>query len=112
MFSKIISDYSIFKENKIKFLLDDSSNQKILTISIYFIRNSWYIDIFEPNNELLIGKIINTWVDIFELLKIYYKDFPKIKFLALPSNINGINKEFSDVTAGVTQELFLIESSG
>ena len=108
MLSKISLSYHKYNENKVKILLNDGSNQKSLTISLYLITNLWYMDIFEENKELLLGKIVHTWVDILEILKIYDKDFPKLELIVMPSNINGINKEFSPEVSGITQEIFLI----
>ena len=100
--------YSKNVENKIKFLLNDGKKQKLLKVSLYLIKDSWYIDISDANNDLLIGKIINTWSDLFEILRIYHKNFPNVQLVAIPSNINGINKEFNTLSAGILQKLFLI----
>ena len=101
-------EYSKIYENKIKFTVDDGDKQKILNINLYLIKNSWYIDISDINTPLLIGKIINTWTDLFEILKIYNKNFPAVDLRAIPSNINGLNKNFDADSAGSLQKLFLI----
>ena len=108
MLLKTSFNYSKLTENNIKLLIDDGHKQKFLSFSLYLINDCWYIDIYENNSTLLYGKIVHTWTDIFELLKIYDKSFPKLKFMAMPSNINGIHREFSSSTAGIIQELFLI----
>ena len=110
---KILSPtYNQFKEDKIRFFIDDGQKRRFVTISIYMLNDSWYADIIGDDRELLYGKIIHTWVDLFELLKINDKDFPNLQLMAMPSNINGINKEFTSKTAGIIQELFLIKSGG
>jgi hypothetical protein len=110
---KILSlTYNQFKEDKIRFFIDDGKKRRFITISVYIINNSWYADITGDDRELLYGKIIHTWVDLFELLKINDKDFPNIQLMAIPSNTNGINKEFTSKTAGIVQELFLVKSGG
>lgn len=108
MLLKISFNYSTSTENKIRILIDDGYKQKFLNLSLYLINDSWYLDIFENKNTLLYGKVIHTWTDTFELLRIYDKTFPKLKLTAMPSNINGINKEFTSSSAGIIQELFLI----
>ena len=108
MLLKISFNYSTSTENKIRLLIDDGHKQKFLNLSLYSINDCWYLDIFENKNTLLYGKIVHAWTDIFELLRIYDKTFPNLKLMAMPSNINGINREFSPSSAGVIQELFLI----
>ena len=109
MFSKISFDYSLLYENKIRILLTDKIRNKFLILSVYCINNYWYIDIYNDNKPLIYGKLIHTWIDVLEIIKIYDKNFPKIKMMAVPSNINGISQDFYFNTAGITQELFLIE---
>ncbi len=108
MISKIPFDYITLTENNIRVFVNDGNNNKFLNISVYFIKDSWYIDISENGKELILGQIIHTWRDLFEILKIYYRDFPNLKLMAIPSNINGINKNFSALTSGITQEICLI----
>ena len=109
MFSKISFDYSLLYENKIRILLNDKVRNKFLILSVYCINNYWYIDIYNDNEPLIYGKLLHAWIDMLEILKIYDKNFPKIKMMAVPSNINGISQDFHFGTAGITQELFLIE---
>lgn len=109
MFSKISFDYSLLYENKIRILLNDKIRNKFVILSVYCINNYWYIDIYNDNEPLIYGKLIHTWIDILEILKIYDKNFPKVKMMAIPSNINGITQDFLVSTAGIIQELFLIE---
>ena len=108
MLSIIKLTYSSEVENKTKFIIDDLVNQKIIKLTVYLVKGSWYADISDNENNLLLGKIINTWVDLFELLRIYDKSFPNLKLVALPSNINGINKEFVNDIPGVLQQLYLL----
>ena len=109
MLSKIRLSYFKQKVNNAKFMPDDGMNQKVIKLSVYYVRDSWYVDILDNEKYLLYGKIINTWVDLFELLKIYYKDFPDVKLMALPSNIQGIDKEFIGDIPGILQEIYLLE---
>lgn len=105
---RIPLNYILNTENNIKFLLNDGKKQKFIFLSLYSIRNSWYLDVSDNDSKLLIGRLINTWTDLFDILKIYDKNFPKLKLLAMPSNINGINKDFKENIAGTLQELFLV----
>ena len=109
MLSKIRLTYDKENSNNTKFIIDDGTNQKIIRLSVYYVLGSWYVDISDNENYLLYGKIINTWVDLFELLKIHYKDFPDLKLMALPSNIQGINKNFVEDLPGVLQEIYLLQ---
>ena len=110
---KILSlTYNQFKEDKVRFFIDDGQKRRFITISIYMTNDSWYVDIIGDDKELLLGKIVHTWIDLFELLKINDKDFPNLKLMVIPSNTNGINKEFTSKTAGIVQELFLVKSGG
>lgn len=110
---KILSlTYNQFKEDKVRFFIDDGQKRRFITISVYMINDSWYTDISGDDKELLCGKIIHPWIDLFELLKINDKDFPNLKLMAIPSNINGINREFTTKSAGIIQELFLVKSGG
>lgn len=107
MIYKLPFDYSKSTENNIKILLDDGEKQKILKLSLYLLNDNWYIDISTNSENLITGKIINIWIDLLEVLKIYDRDFPKLKLFAAPTNINGINKEFNSVTAGITHEILI-----
>lgn len=107
---KLPFDYSHTTENNIKILLDDGERQKILKFSLYLINENWYIDISDNDNYLLIGRIVHTWMDLVEVLRIYDKEFPQLKIFAVPSNINGIKKEFSSFTAGITHEIIIMEA--
>ena len=109
MLSKIRLTYDKENSNNTKFITDDGTNQRIIRLSVYYVLGSWYVDISDNENYLLYGKIINTWVDLFELLKIYYKDFPNLKLMALPSSIQGINKNFVEDLPGVLQEIYLLQ---
>ncbi len=105
MLSKIVLTFSKDTENRTKFMVDN----KMIKLTVYYIKRNWYIDIADNERDLLIGKIINSWIDLFELLKIYDKAFPDIKFTALPINVNGIDKEFVEDIPGVLQELYLMK---
>ena len=108
MLSIIKLTYSSDNENKTKFMVNDSVNQKVIKLNVYFVKGSWYVDISDNENDLLLGKVINTWIDLFELLRIHDKTFPNLKLVALPSNINGINKEFVNEVPGVLQQVYLL----
>ena len=108
MLSKIPLEYNILKENNVRILINDGTNNKTVKLSLYCIKNNWYLDIYDSAAPLLLGQILNTWTDLFEIIKIYYKNFPNLFLTVLPSNINGINKEFNKSVAGITQELFIL----
>ena len=109
MLSRIQLNYSKNNTNNTKFIIDDESNQKIIKLSVYYVRGSWYVDILDNEKYLLYGKIINAWVDLFEILKIYYRDFPDVKLMALPSGIQGMGKEFIEDIPGILQEIYLLK---
>ena len=111
MLSKISLEYNTLKENNIRILLNDGTNNKSIKLSLYCIRNNWYVDIYDSTTPLLLGQVLNTWIDLFEIIKIHYKNFPNLLLTALPSNINGINKEFNKSVAGITQEIFIVGNS-
>ena len=108
MLSKLPFDYSKTTENNIRILLNDGIKQKILKISLYLVKDSWYMDIATPDQDLLIGRIVNTWVDLIEILKISDKEFPNLKLSAIPTNTNGIKKEFNSDSGGCLQEILII----
>ena len=111
MLSKIFFDYDQTNENNVRILLNDGTNNKIIKLSLYCVKNNWYIDIYDTNVPLALGKILNTWIDLLEIIKIYHKNFPKLSLMVLPSNINGIKEEFNKSISCITQDLFLIGDS-
>ena len=100
------------KEKKISYktLLDDNNKSKIIILDIYAIKGCWYIDIRDEEKELHMGQKINSYEDLFEICKRRYRNFPELKLMALPINTNGFDVDFDTDTAGILQDLMVVEN--
>ena len=108
---KLYSFDITYKENaksSYKILLDDGEKTLVATLDIYNIRGLWYLDIKNDNEDLHIGQRINTYEDLFLICRRRYKEFPNVKMLALPINLNGFDVEFTTETAGVLQDIMVV----
>lgn len=102
--------YDKNRKNTFKILLEDKTKQKIVLIDIYTIKNLLYMDIRDDEKNLHMGQKINSYEDLFEICKRRYRDFPDVKLIALPININGFDVSFNIETAGVLQDLVVIKN--
>ena len=108
---KLYSFDIMYKENgksSYKILLDDGEKTLVATLDIYNIRGLWYLDIKSDNEDLHIGQRINAYEDLFLICRRRYKEFPNVKMLALPINLNGFDVEFTTETAGVLQDIMVV----
>ena len=108
---KLYSFDITYKENgksSYKILLDDGEKALVTTLDIYNIRRLWYLDIKSDNKDLHIGQRINTYEDLFQICRRRYKEFPNVKMIALPINLNGFDVEFTTETAGVLQDIMVV----
>ena len=80
----------------------------IVILDIYMIKNNWYLNIKSNSKNLHIGQKINSFEDLFEMCKRRYKEFPNVKLMALPINLNGFDVEFNHETAGKLQDLMVV----
>ena len=78
------------------------------TLDIYNVRGLWYLDIKSDNEDLHIGQRINAYEDLFLICRRRYKEFPNVKMIALPINLNGFDVEFTTETAGVLQDIMVV----
>ena len=90
--------------------LNITYNSKIVILDIYAIKGCWYIDIRDEEKELHMGQKINSYEDLFEICKRRYRDFPDLKLMALPINTNGFEVDFNIETAGILQDLMVVEN--
>ena len=102
--------YNKEKKNSYKTLLSKKDKSKIVILDIYAIKGCWYIDIRDEEKELHMGQKINSYEDLFEICKRRYKDFPDLKLMALPINTNGFDVDFNIETAGILQDLMVVEN--
>jgi len=108
---KLYSFDITYKENgksSYKILLDDGEKTLVATLDIYNIRGLWYLDIKGDNEDLHIGQRINTYEDLFLICRRRYKEFPNVKMIALPINLNGFDVEFATETAGILQDIMVV----
>ena len=108
---KLYSFDITYKENgksSYKILLDDGEKTFVATLDIYNIRGLWYLDIKSDNEDLHIGQRINTYEDLFLICRRRYKEFPNVKMIALPINLNGFDVEFTTETAGILQDIMVV----
>jgi len=54
------------------------------------------------------GQRINAYEDLFLLCRRRYKEFPNVKMIALPINLNGFDVEFTTETAGILQDIMVV----
>ena len=103
-------DISYKKNGKSSYriLLDDGEKTLVTTLGIYNITGLWYLDIKTDNEDLHIGQRINTYEDLFLICRRRYKEFPNVKMIALPINLNGFDVEFTTETAGVLQDIMVV----
>ena len=102
--------YNKEKKNSYKTLLSKKDKSKIVILDIYAIKGCWYIDIRDEEKELHMGQKINSYEDLFEICKRRYRDFPELKLMALPINTNGFDVDFDTNTAGILQDLMVVEN--
>ena len=102
--------YNKEKKNSYKTLLNKGEKSKIVILDIYAIKECWYIDIRVEEKELHMGQKINSYEDLFEICKRRYRDFPNLKLMALPINTNGFDVDFDTNTAGILQDLMVVEN--
>ena len=108
---KLYSFDITYKENgksSYKILLDDGEKTLVATLDIYNIRGLWYLELKNDNEDLHIRQRINTYEDLFLICRRRYKEFPNVKMIALPINLNGFDVEFTTETAGVLQDTMVV----
>lgn len=105
-----IPNYNQETNNTFKLILDDGTNSRIVFINLFKINKYWYLDVLdEEKNYIYAGRRILSYVDIFEVLRNRNLDFPSLKLMALPVNVQGFKKEFIEDVPGVLQDLLVIK---
>ncbi len=108
---KLYSFDILYKKNKkssYRILLDDGEKTLLVTLEIYNIKELWYLDVKTDNENLHMGQRINAYEDLFLLCRRRYKEFPNVKMIALPINLNGFDVEFTTKTAGILQDIMVV----
>lgn len=100
--------YKENSKNSYKVLLDDGEKTLVAILDIYNIRGLWYLDIRTDDENFHIGQRINTYEDLFLICRRRYKEFPNVKMIALPINLNGFDVEFTTETAGILQDIMVV----
>lgn len=108
MMYKFDVKYDKITKTTYKILLDDGSSQKIILLDIYAVKDNWYINVRDEQKNLHTGQKINSYEDLFEICKRRYRDFPNVKLIALPINLNGFDVSFNIETAGILQDLVVV----
>lgn len=100
--------YDFNNKTSYRVFLEKDNKSMIVILDIYMIKNNWYLNIKSNSKNLHIGQKINSFEDLFEMCKRRYKEFPNVKLMALPINLNGFDVEFNYKTAGKLQDLMVV----
>ncbi len=100
--------YDLNNKTSYRVFLEKDNKSMIVILDIYMIKNNWYLNIKSNSKNLHIGQKINSFEDLFEMCKRRYKEFPNVKLMALPINLNGFDVEFNHETAGKLQDLMVV----
>lgn len=100
--------YDLNNKTSYRVFLEKDNKSMIVILDIYMIKNNWYLNIKSNSKNLHIGQKINSFEDLFEMCKRRYKEFPNMKLMALPINLNGFDVEFNHETAGKLQDLMVV----
>ena len=100
--------YDLNNKTSYRVFLEKDNKSMIVILDIYMIKNNWYLNIKSNSKNLHIGQKINSFEDLFEMCKRRYKEFPNVKLMALPINLNGFDVEFNHETSGKLQDLMVV----
>lgn len=105
---KISFKYSEFTVDSLRLIIEGNTINQELIFKLYPIRNYFYIDIYDNDDEpLLQGFKVNKHVDLLKILRGRIESIPDCQISASIVNTNGIGKDFNLDNAGKYHEIII-----